>query len=249
MKGIKAGLPIFLLLLIISIIIFIFSQNPLVGILQTITVPIQKWTFAINASPSITQEPQELLQEENNQLRVQLAQMQELQKDNQALHDQFAVSTPSPQKLLPASIVGMQQNALIIDKGQSDNIHSGNIVIFKNNLIGIIGKITPHLSLVTLLSDPSTSFTAQAEKTGANGIIKSEDGGIVTFENVDLSDSLKINDIVATKGDLNIQGQGYPPNLVVGKIVSVNKQESSLFQSAKIQSLVSLSQLRIVFMR
>lgn len=247
MKRIKAGFPIFLLLLVISLFIFFFSQNPLDGILQTFTIPIQKWTFGMYEIPSVTQTPQEQLQAENNQLRLELAQMQELQKDNQALHDQFAVTTPAPQELLSANIVGMQQNAMIIDKGQSDNVQVGDVVIFKNNLIGTIGKVTPHLSLITLLSDPATSFTAQSVKSNANGIVRSEDGGIVTFENVILSDKLELNDIVETKGDLNLHGFGYPPKLVVGKIVSVDKQASSLFQSAKIQSLVDLTQLRMVF--
>jgi rod shape-determining protein MreC len=245
MKGVKAGFPIFVLLLLISLLIFFFSQNPLTGILQAITLPIQNVAFMADSPTTTTSTTQ--LQQENNQLRDQLAEMQEIQQDDQALHDQFRTATPAPQKLLPANVVGMQQNAVIIDKGQEDSVKVGNVVVFKDNLIGIVSKITPHLSQVTLLTDPTTSFTAQSVKTQADGIIRSEDGGVVTFDNVVLSDKLENNDIVVTKGTLTTQGTGLPPKLVVGKIVSVEKQASSLFQSAKIQSLVSTSDLKMVF--
>lgn len=247
MKRIKAVFPLFLLLLIISILILFFCQNPLTAGLQTITLPIQRWAFMASSQPTTANSSMQQLQQENNQLRIQLAQMQEVQQDNQALHDQFQMTTPAPQQLLPADVVGLQQSTLIIDKGQEDNMHVGGIVVVNNNLIGTVSKITPHLSQVTLLTDPSISFTAESVKTNADGIVKSENGGIITFDNVVLSDKLEDNDIVVTKGSLNAQGQGYPPQLVVGKIVSIDKQASSLFQSAKIQSLVNISQLRMVF--
>lgn len=189
---------------------------------------------------------QQLLQE-NNQLRVQLADMQEVEKDNQALHDQFQTTTPAPKNLLPADVIGLQQNALLIDKGIVDSVHLGDVIVVKDNLIGKVTKITAHIALVTLLSDPSTSFTAETTKTSASGIVRAMGDGTTVLENVVLTDKLEKNDLVITKGDLDLHGNGYPPKLVVGKIVSVDKQASSLFQAAKIQSLVDISQVRMVF--
>jgi rod shape-determining protein MreC len=246
MKRIKAAFPIFLLFLFFSLLILFFFQNPMTSALQIITLPIQQWTFRSSVpSPAVTSQQQ--LQQENNQLRMQLAQMQEVQKDNQALHDQFQNSMPAPQKLLPAEIVGTQQNGLLIDKGEDDNVHTGDVVVVKDNLIGKIIKTTPHISLVTLLTDPSTSFTAETLKTSASGIVKAIDGGNIVLDNVVLQDKLEKNDIVVTKGNLDMQGHGFPPKLIVGKIISIDKQASSLFQSAKIQSLVDVSNLRMVF--
>lgn len=246
MKQIKAILPIFLLLLIISLLILFFFQNPLTSFLQTVTLPVQRWAFT-KAAPTPAMTSLQKLQQENDQLRTQLAQMQEIQKDNQALQDQFHTSTPAPQKLLPAQIVGTPQNGLLIDKGEQDNVHIGEVVVVKNNLIGKISRTTPHISFVTLLTDPSTSFTAETVKTSASGIVKAEDGGNIILDNVVLSDKLEKNDVIVTKGNLDSSGHGYPPGLIVGKIVSIDKQASSLFQSAKIQDLVNISQLRIVF--
>ena len=244
MKRVKAGFPLFSILLLISLLIFFFFQNPLTGILQLIMLPVQKSVYMSGTRSTLTTSQ---LQQENNQLRQQLAQMQELQRNNQALNDQFKTTIPEPQSLLPADVVGLAQNALYIDKGEKDGIRLGDIVVVNNNLIGTVGKITPHISLVKLLSDPTTSFTANTVKTSADGIVGSVDGGNVILANVVLSQKLEINDIVVTKGTLNAQAEGYPPNLVVGKIVSVDKQASSLFQAAKLQSLVNISQIQMVF--
>jgi len=125
----------------------------LTGALELITLPIQRMMFAAStASPTINPSVQEL-QQENSQLRQQLAQLEEIKSDDTALHDQFQTTTPAPQKLLPADVVGLQQNALIIDKGQNDNVKVGDVIVLKNNLIGTVGKTTPMLSLVTLLSE------------------------------------------------------------------------------------------------
>lgn len=247
MKQVKAVVPIFLILLILSLFILFFLQNPANQVLQTITVPLEEFGFTLSSKTSKDLTSQQQLEEENTQLRTQLAQMQEVQKDNQALYDQFQTTSPTPQKLLPANVIGIQGSLLFIDKGQNNHVQIGSVVVFKNNVIGKITKVTPNISQVTLLNDPSTSFTAQTAKTAANGIVSTIDGGTIVFDNVILSDKLETNDLVVTKGGENLQGDGYPPNLVVGKIVSVDKQASSLFQAAKIVSLVDMSHLRIVF--
>ncbi|HWY78966.1 MAG TPA: rod shape-determining protein MreC [Candidatus Sulfotelmatobacter sp.] len=246
MKRIKAVFLIFSFFFIISLLILFFFQTPLNIIFQTITLPIQKWVFISSSKSDAMFTSQQQLQKENNQLRVQLAQMQEIKKDNQALHDQFQTSTPIPQKLLPAEVIGVQQNTLLIDKGEQDKVHRGDIAVFKNNLIGKIAKTTPHISVVVLLSDSSTSFTAETAKTATVGIVTVQDETSI-FDNVVLSDKLEKNDVIMTKGDQDLQGHGYPPNLIVGKIVSVDKQASNLFQAAKIQSLVDVADLRMVF--
>jgi cell shape-determining protein MreC len=247
MKRVKAVVPIFLILLFLSLFILFFFQNSLTASLQIVTLPIQEWAFGMTLKPTGTLTPQEQLQQENNQLRTELAQIEEIKKDNQALHDQFQTTTPAPQKLLPADVIGVQPAYLLIGKGMSDGIHLGDVVVVKNNLIGNIEKVTTHISQVKLLFDPTTSFTAQSAKTSANGDVQTIDGGTIIFTNVVLSDKLEQNDIILTKGDRDAQGHGYPPDLVVGKITSIDKQASSLFQAAKVESLVDVSNLRMVF--
>ncbi|HEX8931721.1 MAG TPA: rod shape-determining protein MreC, partial [Patescibacteria group bacterium] len=138
------------------------------------------------------------------------------------------------------------ENTIIIDKGASDNVKMGGVVIYKNNLLGKVVQVESHLSVVNLITQKDTSFTAQSSKTSATGVIYSGSGELI-LDKVVLSDALEKDDLVVTKGDIDSTGSGFPPGLVVGKIVSVSKRASALFQAAEVRSLTDFSQLRIVF--
>ena len=69
----------------------------------------------------------------------------------------------------------------------------------------------------------------------------------MTLDNVLLSENIKVGDIVTTKGDITLKRIGYPPDLIVGKIMSVDKNPSSLFQKARVESFVNLNKLYMVF--
>jgi len=92
-----------------------------------------------------------------------------------------------------------------------------------------------NLSSVTLLTNSSFLFTAKTLQT-KRWSVKGKAREVI-LDNVVLSDSLKKDDLVLTKGDVNAQNVGFPPDLTVGKIASVSKNPSDLFQKAEIQPL------------
>lgn len=242
--------PIFIMFLLLSGIVFFFAQrgafSGLTGFFEQATVPLQRFTFGIfNPEGKLSEE--EKLREENRNLLVQLAKQQELEKENRALHDQFEVTNPQPKELLPAKIIGRNNDQLVIDKGSKDGINKGTIVVYKDNLVGKVVKVSAHLSVVHLATHPAISFTAEAVKTETLGVINGRGGTSFVFGNVVLSDKLEKDDLIITRGDVDEHGQGLPPDLVVGKIISVNKQPSALFQSAEVKSLVDFSKLSTVF--
>jgi len=247
MQRAKSVFPIFLLFLFFSLIILFLLQSPLTRPLQALTVPLQKWTYnAFSPTPGIAT-PQDMLQEENNNLHLQLAKMKEIESDNKALRDQLATTSLPPRNLLPASVVGLSDSTMVIDKGEVDQVKVGQIVVVKDNVVGTISKTSPHLSVITLISNPITSFTAKTTKTNAIGVVKAQGMDNIYLDSVVLSDKLEKDDMVITKGDINEKGEGYPPDLIVGKIQSVNKVDSSLFQQARIRTLLDLSKVRMIF--
>src|SRR5262249_4894966 len=152
-------------------------------------------------------------------------------------------TSPAPEKLLPANVVGMpgfvpgvnSSDNLVIDKGTKDGIKPGTVAIYKNNVVGKITYTTSHLSTVILVTSRNFYLTAQTAGTSALGILQGMGGADMVLANVVLSDKLESGDIVVTKDDLDKNGSGLPADLVIGKIVSVSKRASSLFQSAKVQ--------------
>lgn len=257
----KNFLPHFLGFIILSLIVFAIVQipilKPVTSIFQGFFSPVQKISHNIflNLANAGGNKELENLKSKNLSLIKRLADENKLSQDNRALRDQFETTNPSSQTLIPASVVGapgfipgvsVPEN-LIIDKGEADKIAIGDAIIYKDNLVGKVTKTTSYLSVVTLISSSSLSFTAKTLQTQTLGVLKGEGGGDMVLDNVLLSDKLITGDIVLTKGDFEDNGQGFPPNLVVGKISSVSKNPSDLFQKAEIKSFIDFSKINMVF--
>jgi cell shape-determining protein MreC len=101
--------------------------------------------------------------------------------------------------------------------------------------------------LVSLITNKNQSLTAEDNNTHAVGVIRGKGDGILVFENVVLSDTLQKGDMIVTKGDEKIDGTGYPPELVIGTITSIDKKVSDLFQTAEVESLIDFTEITTVF--
>lgn len=251
-------ISIFLIFFILSFILFLFSKTgvglPVAGFFEQMSVPLQRVSFGLFVATA-PQDELSKLKEENRKLQTQLAKQKELQKENDALRDQFETEKPSSRQLLPAEVIGFSSflpgesfvTEMLIDKGTADGLEEGDVVIYEDNVVGKVAEVSVHASVVFLITHRDMVFTVETVKTKALGLVAGQDGSGVLLGNVVLSDKLEKNDLVITKGDVQKNGGGYPPDLVVGKIISVNKKTSDLFQAAEVQSLVDFSKLKMVF--
>ena len=195
------------------------------------------------------------IKEENRELVKKIVSQSVLQKENSALHDQFATTSIRSKILLPAKIIAAPsfipgisspQN-FIIDKGTSDSVRVGNAVIYKDNLVGKVTEANLYFSKVTLLTDPSFSLTVKTLRTRSSGVVKGKGEKQMILDNVLQSDDIKVSDIILTTGDQDIKGLGLPPDLIVGKLISVNKKPSNLFQKGEVVSFLDFLSLSTVF--
>lgn len=252
--------PIFVSFFLLSLLIFFLSKTSIIsgsGIFGNALFPIQSLFYRLATWPGSFRQDTGLvkLQNENIHLQLQIAHDQSLKNDDTALRDQFQTTAPASNSLLPASIIGMSgfipgvsfPETLILDKGLADGLQKTDTVVYKNIVLGQITNITSHAAQLTLLTNVQSSFTASTLNTNATGILKGQGNGQMVLDNVLLSDSLKTGDMVVTKGDQNLKQKGFPPGLVIGKISSIEKNPSSLFQRAKVQSLLDVTKLHMVF--
>ena len=219
------------------------------GILTTQRVMYRSFSTFIHTTDSF-----EKLEKENRVLVEKLIDQEKIKKENIALRSQFQTPYPEAYFLLPAAIVGMKSflpgisapDSLILDKGSQDNVQAGDVVLYENFLIGQVAKTSVHLSLVYLMTGKDISITVKTAKTGALGLIKGQ-GEEMLLDNVLLSEKLETSDVVVSKGDVAIDGKGVPPDLIIGKIVSIDKKTSELFQTAKIEGIIDVTKLSTVF--
>ncbi|MFH1833371.1 MAG: rod shape-determining protein MreC [Candidatus Levyibacteriota bacterium] len=257
MKRKTGFLPVFFTVVFLCILILVLSLSgklkSLSSFLEKETSGIQTVTFRIfQRLPFVSQNSKiKEIKDENLNLLGKITDYEKLRKENAALSDQFQTSYPQAIQLLKVDIIGAPAfipgvsvpDKYIINKGQKDNLKVGMAVIFKNNLVGIISKTSTNLSEVATVNDPLLSFTAKTQN-GAIGIVRGEG---LTLDNILLSENISDGEFVLTKGDIGPDGVGIPPGLMVGKIISVEKKPSSLFQKAKIESLIDFTSLSSVF--
>jgi len=258
MKRKENFFPIFFVVAFLCIIILILSLSGnlkfLSSFLEKGTSAVQGITFHVFRSLPFISEDSKIkdLRDENLNLLSKIVDAEKLKRENQALSDQFQTSYPPSYKLLKADVIGApgfvpgvsQPLNLILNKGSKDNLKVGLAVVVKNNLVGTIVSVSENLAKVNTINNPSSSFTSKAEN-GAEGIVKG--GASLTLSNVLLSENVKVSEIVLTYGDVDFNGIGIPADLVVGKIISVERNPSDLFQKAKLESFVDFGKLSTVF--
>lgn len=255
-------IPFFLVFFGLSLALILLGRsgilNGLSSILNRTMLPAKSATLDIFGFGGLQNKTIESLKQENAVLRKQVSDRQSLALENKALKDQFAKSGSNSQSLLPAKVVGYPgfipgvtiPDYLVIDKGSKDGVGIGSTIIVGDYLVGKVISITNNFSKVELVNHKNSSFTGKvASQDGreVSGIIKGRGNEELIFENVLLTLPLKKGDIVLTKGEKDEQGVGFPPDLIVGKVISVEKKPADLFQKAEVVSFVDFTNLTTVF--
>lgn len=255
----------FFLFFFLSLLVLGFSKSIFISqtdfVIASLLSPFEKIVFGILGQTTIDERIKKI-EDENRTLKKQLVERDVLLKDMQALKDQFQTAYPRSQNLLPARIVGAprfipgvtQPEQFIINRGKQDGVKIQQAVVFEDNLLGKIIEVSENLAKIDVVTNASFSSTAkvlpagrQVSKTGAIGVIKGKGNGEMILDNILLEDVLSVSDIVVTRGDIDLHGDGIPKDLIVGTIISVDKKPSALFQTAKVKSVLDISTLSTVF--
>ena len=191
------------------------------------------------------------LAEENEKLRQKIVDYERLKRDNQVLRDQFETGATREYKLLPARVIGLRgtftrPQALIIDQGKKSGVAPGMAVVLKTNLLGKVETVSENYSKINLTHNEKFSTLARTSETNALGVARGAEDFIL-FDQVSINDNMKIGQLLLTRGEINEEGFGIPPDFIIGKISEVDKNESLPNQSAKIESMIDASRINIVF--
>lgn len=258
MKNRNSFIPFFIVFFTISLLLIFIGRlgllNGIVSLINKGAVPVKSSTLNIFGYQNKNIRD---LVSENAKLKKELSDRQNLILENEALRDQFAKSDAKSLELLPARVIGFPgfvpgvslPEYLIIDKGLKSGVKKGSTIVIENYLIGKVVDVKPDFSKAELLNNKNSSFTAKVaslDGAEATGVIRGQNDAM-NFENILLTLMIKKDDQVLTKGDKDEFGIGYPPDLIVGKILTVEKNSSDLFQKAKVKSFVDFTNLKTVF--
>lgn len=144
-------------------------------------------------------------------------------------------------------VVGQDTNPylrfVIINLGSQDGVAIGMPVVTGGSaMIGRIARVSPNLSYVQLINDPTSRVFAMLQQSRVTGVVEGTEEGTLVMTNI-------LPDEVVDEGETLITssiGGVLPRGLILGQLEEVVYQESELFQQAAVRPAVDFRRLETV---
>ncbi|MBP6787515.1 MAG: rod shape-determining protein MreC [Candidatus Promineofilum sp.] len=178
-----------------------------------------------------------------------IEELSEAQGEAQVLRELFgqAADTPEYRRII-ADVIGQDTNpalqSILIDKGIEDGVRAGMPVEAARGLIGQVYRATNNAAQVALLTETASAIPVRLGTTRATGMLRGAGrGALPTLDWIDLQYVVEVGELVMTSG----LGGKFPADLVIGRVVEVERNEAELFQRAIVQPAVDFRTLETVF--
>jgi rod shape-determining protein MreC len=231
--------------------------QPVLGTVSSPFISMQRWLssryFAISdlltmpRDITVLRQQNSDLKNEVSRLESQIIQLQQQVSEAQVLYAllDFARANPENQ-YIAASVIGKDPSPflqyIIIDHGSDDGIRHGMPVVTEQGLVGRIDAVTATAAKVQLINDIGSVVNIRLETANVEAQLAGSITGEVSVEMIPQDATVFPGDIILTSG----LGGNYPANIVVGQVINVRKIETDLFQTATVQPIVDLSQVKAV---
>ena len=181
-----------------------------------------------------------------NTLKARLVNMDEAMRENTRLTRILEFKRRSIFSSVGANVIGRDptnwNSMIIIDKGTKDKITVGLPVVSALGVVGKVAEVSAEMSKVILLTDPSFSVVAVAERSREVGLVSGTLQGMCRMRYIDAQVPLEMGDQVMTSR----LSSSFPEGLLIGEVVSVNTATNGKTLDGIIKPAVSLSQLEEV---
>jgi rod shape-determining protein MreC len=144
-----------------------------------------------------------------------------------------------------AGAPGNFERTVTLDKGSSEGLRVGYPVVTGDGLVGTITQVAGHSANVTLLDSPTLGVGVRLTTSNTEGITVAKAGernltiGFLSDSNV----KAQKGELVLTSASAN---EAFPPDIVVGTVVSYSKPLQDLAPTITIAPTVNLDDLDFV---
>jgi rod shape-determining protein MreC len=231
--------------------------NPIFRLTTNPLVTVQSWFstrymalfefFTVPRDIASLRERNAELEAENSRLQTQIIVLQQQISEAQVLYGLLNFERQQPEnQYVAASVIGRDPNPfmgyIIIKAGSDQGIRRGMPVVTEQGLVGRISTVSASASLVQLITDPSSAVNVRLSSSQTEAILSGSVTGDVILDLVPQDITIQPGELVLTSG----LGGNYPPNIVIGQVLNVRRQENELFQGASVQTVVDFSQLQVI---
>jgi rod shape-determining protein MreC len=231
--------------------------SPVTNWFSRITVDAQTWIssryMAVVDFLTVPRNVASLLQS-NTELEAEVARLQTQVIDLQqqvtetnilsALVD-FARANPE-YSYKSASVIGRDPSPflryVIVNVGSNEGVLPGMPVVTDKGLVGRVDAVIAEAARVQLVTDAASAVDVRLQASNTEAMLEGSVTGELSLNMISQDAVIQVGDVVLTSG----LGGTYPPNLLVGQVVSIRNLRSELFQQAAIQPNVDFTLLQFV---
>ena len=229
----------------------IFSNNLRIKILNVFRTPLK----LISGSYYVLQDvisfndlrsENKILKENISNLEKKISELREFSLENKRLRELLGFTESRRHKFVPAMVIARDPSGLkdtiIIDKGKKENVEKGMIAISGNGLVGRVRESGWTIARVLLITDRDSVVSAVVQRTRDEGAIVGNGRSGLIMKYLELNSSVKEGDEVITSGF----GGVFEKGILIGEVVSVTKDASELYLTARVKPKVDVVQLEEV---
>lgn len=234
------------------------NEKPLEGFVHTITKPFalffsasgsylgEKISF-FSSIGNLKRENERILKE-NSEIKVQIAQLRDVEAENNKLREELELAPKDKYDLEAALIVGKdlkkKEDIVYINKGRKNGIEENMaVVVEKGILMGRISKVLERSSEVELILNRDIQVNAEIQESEAKGIVHGEYGTAAVLDMIPQAMEIKSGDTVITSG----LGGKFPRGLLIGYTKEAMTTPDKLFQKSSLVLPVELNKLRMIW--
>jgi rod shape-determining protein MreC len=184
------------------------------------------------------------LESEVAQLQTQVINLQQQVTETNILSALVDFARANPQySYKAAAVIGRDPSPflsyVIINIGSDQGLLPGMPVVTDKGLVGRVDAVIAEAARVQLITDSASAVDVRLQSSNTDAILDGSVTSDLSLDMISQDASVTVGDVVLTSG----LGGSYPPNLLVGQVVSVRKLDYELFQQAVIQPNVDFNRL------
>ena len=231
--------------------------SPVTNWFSRITVDAQSWVsdrymavvdfLTVPRNVASLQQSNTELEAEVARLQTQVIDLQQQVTETNVLSALVDFARANPEYTYKAgSVIGRDPSPflryVIINIGSNEGVLPGMPVVTEKGLVGRVDAVIAEAARVQLVTDAASAVDVRLQASNTEAMLQGSVTGELSLNMISQDAVIQTGDVVLTSG----LGGTYPPNLLVGQVVSIRKLQSELFQEAAIQQNVDFTRLQFI---
>ena len=189
----------------------------------------------------------DVLKQENLQLKLQNIEFKEAYLENQRLKKMLGFLDSTAYEIIPAKVINRGTtpiaNSILLNIGRNDGVIPNLAVISTKGIIGKTIAVGDKTTQCQIFQDVNFRLSVKFQNSRVLGIVMWLPNGSAVVREIPNTAEIHPGELVLTSGYSKI----YPPNIIIGEVIEVHRTENEAFQSVIIQSNADINTIEEAF--